>query len=683
MISLKAIQDLDLSLEADQNKIAEMVDDSFKNIHPYIMGLAKTWDTNIKFYEGDQWIMYDTTIQRNVQIPVLDELDFIPRPVTNIIPSILWTLASIFTKNKPTAIVFANSDDENDVSAGKVSEAVLDTKWELDNEAEKQVMAILIALLCGTVIRKDFWNPMLSPVKESAPDGSAQQINLGDTDIHVLSPFEVYPDIYGGQFYLQASVTPIEEIVGMFDFQDNGYTGRAKDVQPSKDYSNILQLREQLRTLNRSNFGGGSSSSKNKDVNTAVLVECYIKPCQKYPYGLMIVEANNIPLYVNHSPYYDPKVPDSWHPYTFFKWMQSPLKWHGISLVEQLVPLQRRVNGIDSIIQLNNMTMANPIWMNPKTCGVPAGVYSGRPGLVIDFDVSTDGAIPQRVPGAQLTADIYQERQNKIQAMHEIAGDNLVLQGNQPSGVNTATGLQLLMEQSTTKFNPFYTNWEKFIEHGQQKKLLMISKFYLQNRKDFAQQIKSLSKKALSTEIESFMGADLRDNIQVRIEAGSSIPRSKLVEQQQLLDLVKMNILGDVTPQNPVANAEFLQKFGVRQFAGVTNPDLIKAKFVVSVLKQINQGKLSDENYPPFLPFEDVDIHMNTLIDEMKKPEFSDPKQVFQEKFRELNAVKEAQTDAMNGMIPPQGAPQPGASPGPQPQTMPVGQGEIPVNRPM
>ncbi|MBP9694607.1 MAG: hypothetical protein KBE16_07870, partial [Alphaproteobacteria bacterium] len=149
MIDLIQIQQLDLSTEQDQNKLAGMVESSFKNIHPYILGLARTWDTNIKFYEGEQWIYYDDTLQRNVQIPVLESMDHIPRPVTNYIPSILWTLCSVFTKNKPTAIVFSNSDDGGDVSASKVSEAILDTKWELDDEAKKHVMMMLTALLCG------------------------------------------------------------------------------------------------------------------------------------------------------------------------------------------------------------------------------------------------------------------------------------------------------------------------------------------------------------------------------------------------------------------------------------------------------------------------------------------------------------------------------------------------------
>lgn len=661
MINVAEIEKLDLNAESGQDTLATMIEGSFHNVHSYIQSLSRTWDTNIRFYEGDQWIYYDETLRRNVTIPVIEgKTDFIPRPVTNLIPPALWTIASIFTKNKPSALVFNNSENDNDVMAAKVSEAVLDAKWEIDDEQQAHIEAILIALLCGTVIRKDFWNPQLSPQMIDAPDGSPKVMNLGDTDMEMLSPFEVYPDLFGGQYFLQASVTPLTKIRGMYGFdgveQMDGYTGRADEVQPSEDYSSVLQIRENLRTLTKQRFGATKYGSATDEAETAVLVECYIKPCERYPKGLMVVEANGIPLYVDQSPYYDSRIEDSWHPYTFFKWMHSPLKWHGISLVEQIVPLQRRINGIDSIIQLHNMSMINPVWMIPKSCQIPDGYINGRPGLRVDYTDSPTGRVPERLPGVPLGQDIYAERQKKIEEFHQIVGDNLVLQGNQPSGVNTASGLQMLLEQSSTKFSPYYTAWEKFIEKGQQKKLLLISKNYTENRPDFVTKLKKLSKKSLNTEIEAFVGADLRDNIQIRIEAGSSIPRSKLVEQQQLMDLANMGLLGDITPNNPVANQEFLQKFGIRQFQGVSNSDLVKANYVISVLRQINEGKLSEQNYPPLLPFEDVDIHMDRLIDEMKKPEFDDPKGVFQEKFRELNIAKEAQINAVaeQGGIPPE-----------------------------
>ena len=696
-LDIATINSLDLKEANDQDTMAALIDGAYKQNNSYVNGLARTWDINIRFYEGNQWIYYDETTDTTMPLPVIEgKTDFIPRPVTNYIAPITWTIASVFTKNKPTALVLSNSDDDADRTASRISESVLDTKWELDKEQQLHVDAILIALNCGTVIRKDYWDPTKESIE--VDDGEGGRVQVGDTAVEMLSPFEVYYDINGGAYAMQASVENVQEIKRMYSVDKPGYTGLTDEIEANKDYSNTLRLREQLRTLTKSNGNSSSYSSDFQQQDTAVLVECYLKPTEAYPNGLMVVECNGVPLYINESPYFDPKVDDSWHPYTFFKWQVSPLKWHGISLVEQLVPLQRRINGIDSIIQLANMTTVNPVWMVPKSCQVPKGFFNGRPGLEVHYADNPNGPAPQRLPGISLSNSVYEERKQKLEDMHFIAGDNLVLHGNQPSGVNTATGLQLLLEQSASKFNPYYTNWEKFIEGGQQKKLLMISKMYIENRPDFVEKLKKFSSRGTNVDIKMFLGADLRDNIQVRIEAGSSIPRSKLVEQQQLMDLAKMGLLGDISPQgNPLANQELLAKFGVRQFDGVTNPDLVKANYVISVLKQINEGKLSAEDYPNFLPFEDVNIHMDRLIDEMKKPEFSDNKGVFDAKFKELNEVKEVRDAAlqeqqmmaqMGGMpMPPEGMPQPGPEqqmpPMPDQGGVPMGEMPLPIDQPI
>jgi hypothetical protein len=307
---------------------------------------------------------------------------------------------------------------------------------------------------------------------------------------------------------------------------------------------------------------------------------------------------------------------------------------------------------------LANMTTINPVWAINKESNIPEGYLNGRPGINIYYT----GEPPVRMPGVNLPNDIWKERERLVQEFHYIAGDNQVLHGDNPKGVSTASGLQLLMEQTAGKFGPYYVNWEKFHEHGQQKKLLLIARNYVVDRPDFLSKIKHFARNTNDIDIKNFIGSDLRDNFTVRIEAGSSIPRSKLVEQQQLLDMQQRGLLGDVSPQaNPVANQQFLEKFGIRQFNGITNQDLVKANFVIGVLKQIDEGKLSQEDYPPFLPFENVDIHMETLVNEMKKPEFKDKTGSFERKFQELLDAKQAQQMAMMPppMIGPDGQPLP------------------------
>ena len=158
-------------------------------------------------------------------------------------------------------------------------------------------------------------------------------------------------------------------------------------------------------------------------------------------------------MYVGPCPEYNPMSPDdTWHPYTECIYTKAPLRRHGISLLENIVPLQRRLNSLDSLIILSRMTNASPQWLDPIGSGIPEGYHSGRPGQVYKYrPVGANGHAPQRLPGMDLPPGVYEERKNTIVEMHQIASDNEVMSGNQPSGVSAATALNILLEQSFSK----------------------------------------------------------------------------------------------------------------------------------------------------------------------------------------------------------------------------------------
>ena len=174
--------------------------------------------------------------------------------------------------------------------------------------------------------------------------------------------------------------------------------------------------RERLRFATGKESGySGTSEGDYSDKNNAALVTTYIAPTKKHKHGLMVVEASGIPLYIGESPEFDPRCPDdSWHPYTECTYLTAPLRRHGISLLENLVPLQRRLNAIDSLIILSRMTNAAPQWLDPVGSGIPEGYHSGRPGLVYKYrPVGANGAMPQRLPGIDLPPGVSQSRSRR------------------------------------------------------------------------------------------------------------------------------------------------------------------------------------------------------------------------------------------------------------------------------
>jgi hypothetical protein len=669
MMDLDRINKLDKVTDAQ--KIGKIVEEAYHGEYTYLEQLSVQWEQNIRFYEGDQYIYYNQTIKNYEPIPITKYNDFIPRPVTNLLLPIEQTMTSILTKNQPSASVVSNTEDELDMAAAKVADRVVDAKWEDDEETLKHISAAKILQLCGTVFREDCWDPTLGE-HESIPLPGGEEMSgpQGDNKVSMWTPFEIIPDKDDEAYFIKATYEPLWWVRSSFGKKGEGYTGLADKVKEDRDFTSFLNIRYRLKN-SAGAFGRGSSSG-DEVRGHVVLVQAYIKPTDTHPNGLHVVFANGRTLYCWDSPYYSPIMKDSWHPFTWTFWEKDPFRWHGLSLFENLVPLQKRINSIDSLIILNRMLNVSPQWLIPTGSNIPENYINGSPNLQIPYNpVGANGIAPTRVGGTNLASDVYKERQDLITQMHMIAGDNEVMQGQRPDGVNTLGGLNLLLEQSYSKFSPLIQGWEKFIEKGQQKKLLLIARKYQGNREKFTQKLKSMNRDNLDVEISQFTGAQLRDNIDIRIEAGSSLPRSNVVYQDQLLKLYDRGLLGDVSPQgNPIANQELLEEFGVKRFDSVLNPDVKRGRFIITTLKAINEGRLGPEAWPKQYPFDDLMLQKKMIEDAMKTPGFQDKQGAFQQKYNEVMGE-------LSRLYPPQapppmeGQPPEGMPPGmPPPQPM-------------
>lgn len=621
---LTAFDKLDLKKDSDIEQAAQMCENAYKTTQPYIDRMTRVWDENVRFYEGDQYIYWSKQLNRFEEIPVTRFNEFVPRPITNFILQITNTIVAVMTKNKPTALAFTNSETHKDRNIATIAEATLDALWEINDEQEKQIDAALLALLCGTVFKKTYWDPSKGPVHPEIDQP------IGEVAVDVYSPFEVIPDIKNGCWYIEAGVKTLSEIQTMFCQKGEGYTGRGKEVVAAENLSTAMTYVEKLKTATGGYTGGSTEAHTATD--SAVLVQMYIKPTKKNPKGVHVIEAGGIPLYVGGYEFTDPSIEDSWHPFDKFVWHRNPLKCHGISLVENLIPLQKKLNAIDSLIILNRMTMVSPQWLIPKGCN--PGYISGKPGLQITYKPrSAQGGMlrPERQNGIGLPADVHQERQNTKVEMHEIAMDNEVLGGNQPSGVNTASALNMLLEQTYSKFSPYTQRWEKFIEKSQARKLRIVQAKYKEPRPYLIQKMKELKSDISRMKMDAFIWGDVRDNVSIRIEAGSSLPRSKVIEQSRLMELAQMNMFGPLDPQqNPVGNQEFLTKFGVGKISNMVNADTIKAKEVIDYLYRFKKVQSEQEvmelmqSWPKVEIFDDLQVHLKVLTDEMKSANFED-----------------------------------------------------------
>jgi hypothetical protein len=623
-----AFEELDLREVTEKEDLASKIESYYAKDMADKLLRAFTWDECIRFYDGDQQIEYNVSTNTFQQVTVTRNNDFIPKPTTNYILPCVKTVVSQLTKQKAKASVRSNSQDPRDISSAKLGDLVLDAKWEELHEDEKQQEKAYWGVITGTAFKKIFWNdttgkvlklpkiekvvnqvpqvdemgnprvdiygqPMVESqeVEQEAKDKEGnpvfEEFEIGDVDSAVIPPFNIAIPLNTRSplemdWIMEYSIQKIDWIQEQYDSKHGkGYTGKVSEVKEEKSLSVILQLEYRLRTLTGRRSGGhyATGSPGYFDMkNCAILKEWYGKPTKDYPRGRMVVVADGKTCFDGDSPYYEDGVEDSWNPYVEWRFEIVPGRAWGKGLVDELIPINRRINAIDALIILNRKTMAIPQWIVPEGSGVPKGYINGRPGLQINYrPVGANGAKPEKIDASALPQQVYQEREQAVNDIKRLGMTMDVLEGSNPQGVKTAYQLEQLLENAVASLGATFQRWEKSLEREETKKLLLIAKKYKEARPEFNKRLKAINKDVTDMDLDMFLGADLRDNYNVRVEPESSVPRSKAGENAILRELVQNGVLDVV--KNSVNKREFLDKMGIKGFEYQSSPDVKRAQW--------------------------------------------------------------------------------------------------------
>jgi len=613
------IEKLDLSQENDRKSLIGIIDTWSDDDVESKNERAAVWAQNIHYLIGDQWIRYNDHIHRWETIPYTDANRNIDRPVTNHMLRWVTVNASGFT-SRPSIQVEPNSEEQEDKTSSKVANVIDDYLWEKLEKDDHYYELALWALCCGNCFRKGIKKRTRRFLKQETESKQEIKNYLKEVDCEIVSPFEMafaglpkrWRDI---TILMQSQIRNIQWIKDRFDIEAPGYTGEAKEVTKQSSYSYTLTLGEGLRQIVEGQSVLGQSSRRqtgqNLD-NTAVIKWMYMIPSSKYPKGFMAVIASSKLLYLGASDtfYLDG---DIWHPYTSWSFWKQPGNIWAASLVQQLLPIQRRINAIDALLAYNRKTVAVGTWLLPKGSNIPSGTIMGVPGQELEYSPDpVTGAKPEKIPGTPLPNQVVEERQILLADGDLIANAADIRSGKNPSGVNTLGQLEILTEQAERSASKQVETWEKFLERSEQIDLLNFQECYQAPDPKTIRKLKSMSKDLTGQDWDQFIGADLRENASVRVEPGST----KLLRQRTVLRLATAGFLGDVLA-DPYNQKKFLQEFGLGKYYTESNVDVVKAEKAIEMMK----GGI----YLPVL--EDVDnpdIQIMVLARYMKNPKYMD-----------------------------------------------------------
>lgn len=484
----------------------------YSKAHDQLTPLKAQWNLNLSMYKGDQYV--DKIDNRVVGVPAPKSK---VRLVVNRIRPHVRTEVARLTSTEPTAEVVPASSETSDIEAARAGESLLVSSFERLDIQRKLRSAAWWASITGVGYLKCRWNP------EAEVKFANGEVAKGDFAFSVPSPFHILvPNL------LLEDIEDQPWVFNVFAMQVDQVRAKYKDLLPEKYEPSLISASE-IMDETRLNIKSGSSNAK---PDSCLVVEAWIKPgqCHLLPKGGLVTMVDKIIVGLN-----DQGMPYQHGEYPFMKIdnVQSG-SYYGTSAIDDIIPLQRELNRIRSIMMEARNKMGNPGLMYRQGT-LDAQRFTNAIGQLVE--IKGGGEYPQPLPTPTLPPIILEEHNQILQDIEDITGQHQVTKGTTPTGVTAATAIELLQEQDNT----YLSATSDSVEFAMKKAASQLIQLFIQYA-DSYRQVKVVGKdKAIS--VQYLMGSDVKTATDVRIERGSSLPYSKAARTAMFTDWMSRGIL--------------------------------------------------------------------------------------------------------------------------------------------
>lgn len=580
---------------ADGATIAADVLEHLREVDKLRWAFERLWFRSVLYYLGNQWLTWDARSRRWREKKIRK---WVPKPVTNRYGSTADTLCAAIQSTKVEPSAWPATEDTEDIAAANVADRVIEVidpeievnkvreaiaKWvtlnadcfafpyydKKDTSLGKMKIESLGCVVCGNVAQPKEWEdaggcPGCGEKVEPQPSGQFEQYPIGRLKVDVCSPLEVYLNIDITEMSKQLKFTiakayAVDTVRSMFpDMADKIHPDTHSATRAAQYFMDAL-------AYSTEDSGYNLTGAVQRDRVT--LLRHIQMPSDKYPQGLdcyctmdsVCLEAGPSPFYVdteNGPQYYNPLVK--------FGYNMVPGRLYSKTPMFDIISKQDQLNKLESLLELASMKGVNVNWIIPQ--GASISNLSGEPSQVVRWTPSgTNGAKPEVVTVAPFHAAMLQLKEGYEADFEELAGTFDAMKGNTPRGVSAGYAIQLLTERSYGRFASVFANWESgWVELY--TNLLKLFKMYATEER-----MRKIKGATGAWEIEAFKGSDLKGSVDIRVEGGSSKPRSKLAEQALVEAMAK---IGVIQPANPEQGYEIAKMFGLSKVLGANDEDV-------------------------------------------------------------------------------------------------------------
>jgi hypothetical protein len=473
--------------------------------------VERQWLLNLAFYFGNQNVQFQRSTQGTdtfFRLTVPPAPYYRSRPVINLIKPLARREMSRLTAQKPTASVIPASSDDRDLYAAQAGEQI----WEslsYDKGFSKVLRrAVFWDVLTGNGFIKCWWD---DKAVDLANNITGDICFMPVTPFHIFVPDTKEVEIEDQPMMIHAQLRSAEQLEQMY--QQNVEFERQKSTNLEENLQNVM-----------------GEQQWNKDKNVLVL-ECWVKPGQfkLLPNGGMFTLAGNQLLVAKEEwPYSHKK-----YPVAHMRNVETG-KFYGDSMITDLIPLQRDYNRTRGQMLEAKNKMSKP-QLAAEQGSLDVTKLTAEPGLVVLYKPGFNPPTP--IPVQNLPAYVLQEPERIKEDMNEIAAQHETSRGDVPSGVTAATAISYLQEQDESQLSYTYDSLEETCE-----KIGFLTLNYVKDYWDVARTV-NITGVDGSFDAQTFKGSDLRENTDIRMEAGSSLPTSKAAKQAFIMDLMNFGFI--------------------------------------------------------------------------------------------------------------------------------------------
>ena len=542
-----------------------------KNLDASRQMLERTWFLNILYYMGEQyieWAVQESTFRRRGKIKTA-----MPTPVTNIIRDSVRSVKALILNKDYDIRVWPNSNDLDDQKASELGrDLLLDMDSRNDNEFDdEKEKTVLWMLLTGCGFLRTF--PELEK-GEFGFDKQGEVIPSGDVSCQNLLSFNFCCDQLG---------TSLNEkrFIGIESLKPREWAEDTFKILLSKGDSENGSINYQKKLMK---FVGNVSPWKSSHLNMkafdetdedlVLFREVEFKPNPRYPDGRYVVSVGDqMPVDVKHMPI--PAKNGKWnYTVTDFHYNYVPGRFWSDAYVTDLISPQNSINSIDQDLEKNRHSVGQPIVIAPEGVKIQRLNSKDMGFIILQYSSYLSGGhTPTINRGTPLPQEVLAERAIHRTGAQDASGDpKNVMRGGTPGSQASGVLVDILRQAAEMGHSPDINRFYRKLKQVYSKRLILAQNLFTEKR-----MLKITGKgDNKKIKVKFFLGADLRDNTDVRLEISSAVSATQAGQTQMMTEMAKSGVFGDLA-QEPEIRNQLMKRVGISGMKDRTNVHIERA----------------------------------------------------------------------------------------------------------